>query len=397
MIVETDRGILLVSHSRGRRPVYMLPGGSIRRGEKPIKAAKRELREETGLYTTKIKYLFDVHTKHNRHIVFLVKTSGKPRKRHETTRIRYYNEPTKSRYSLSSHVEKIVDRYIVEKRKNISEKHSVSVSGVCAGCEGKFDKLYKKGDLYYCHVCVKTAKIGRKTQQKHRRPGRRRPKYSRPRLSTRRAPKKLGVSELIKYTVVWGLGILVIIFGMIRLQQNPNSLSEGIIPETIKSLIYGLDINPSELEKNIHLLVNEERSKFGVPPLQYDDKLAKIARLHSKDMATNNYFSHTNLVGDGPTDRAIKWGYSVHKELGGGRYSEGIGENIFQGWRQHGTVIYYIPINFWKSQTRIAEDVVSGWMDSYGHRKNILHTSYSREGIGVSVSGRKIYVTQDFW
>ena len=105
VIVDTDEGILLVSHSRDDDPIYMLPGGGVKRGEHSICAAVRELYEETGLHSSEIKYLFEMITKHHKHKVFLVKPYGKLRKRHETKHIRFYNESTRGKYRLAWHVE----------------------------------------------------------------------------------------------------------------------------------------------------------------------------------------------------------------------------------------------------------------------------------------------------
>jgi len=158
-------------------------------------------------------------------------------------------------------------------------------------------------------------------------------------------------------------------------------------------------INIQELELSIHDLINSERQKNGIPLLQYDDKLADIARAHSQDMANRNYFDHNNPEGDGPTERAIKAGYPVHKELGGGWYSDGIAENIHKGWLY--SQITYIGISTtydWYTQAEIAYNCVNGWMNSPGHRQNILTSSYDKEGIGVSISNDyAVYVTQDFW
>jgi len=161
VIVETGKGFLLVSHSRGKNPVYMLPGGSIRRGERSEDAAKRELYEETGLHTLSIEYLFEVLTKYNRHIVFLAETGGKIRKRGETTHIRYYNTSTKNRYRLASHVGIVIVKYVKMKRENFKSRDLEIVSGICAGCERIFDTLYKKGRLYYCEECL--GKIPKRT------------------------------------------------------------------------------------------------------------------------------------------------------------------------------------------------------------------------------------------
>ena len=105
IIVDTKDGILISSHSRGKHPTYMLPGGSIKKGERPISAAIRELYEETGLIPTKIKHLFDYY----HHKVYLAKTHGKPKKHHEITHIRHWHKNT--RRKLSWHVEPIIGIY----------------------------------------------------------------------------------------------------------------------------------------------------------------------------------------------------------------------------------------------------------------------------------------------
>ena len=159
------------------------------------------------------------------------------------------------------------------------------------------------------------------------------------------------------------------------------------------------EININELESEIHVLINNERQNYGLSPLQYDSKLADIARDHSQDMAARNYFDHNNPEGQGPTERAIAAGYTVYKDLGGGWYSEGIAENIFQNWLYDSiTYINGIPSYDWSTQSEIASSTVSGWMNSPGHRSNILESSYEKEGIGVAISSDyKVLITQDFW
>lgn len=110
-IVEFRRGILLVSHSKGKRPTYMLPGGRIRKKEESVDALKRELYEETGLHASEVRYIFNHITKHNIHEVFLVKAYGRLRKRHEITHIRFYSDRAKGRLKLAKHVKPIIDRF----------------------------------------------------------------------------------------------------------------------------------------------------------------------------------------------------------------------------------------------------------------------------------------------
>jgi len=149
----------------------------------------------------------------------------------------------------------------------------------------------------------------------------------------------------------------------------------------------------SEIECLILEYTNQERTSRGLDELEWDDDLAEIARKHSQDMAENDYFSHTNLDGDGPTERAEKHGYDTYKDLGGGWYSEGIAENI--GMMPTGNVEGkgYVA----NEPDSIAKAQVESWMDSPGHRANILDPDYDKLGVGVSYDGLYYISTQDFW
>ena len=115
-------------------------------------------------------------------------------------------------------------------------------------------------------------------------------------------------------------------------------------------------------------------------------------------MALRNYFSHETPEGLDPTGRATTQGYKCEKIVGKLIYS-GIAENIFQN-NLYDTVWYTggIPTSYdWNSQNEIAQTTVDGWMDSPGHRQNILTTTFDREGIGVKISSDdKVYITQNF-
>jgi uncharacterized protein YkwD len=114
-------------------------------------------------------------------------------------------------------------------------------------------------------------------------------------------------------------------------------------------------------------------------------------------MARNNYFEHDNLGGLGPTERGAQAGYSCYKNYGS-YYTTGIAENIYQN-NLYDSITYYngIPSYDWNTQEEIAQSTVSGWMKSPGHKRNILDSTYDREGIGVAVaSDDKVYITQDF-
>ena len=146
-------------------------------------------------------------------------------------------------------------------------------------------------------------------------------------------------------------------------------------------------------EKLIFEKTNAERKAHGLYELTWDSELANIAREHSLDMAQNEFFSHVNLKGEDPTMRAIRHRYDVHKELGGGWYSEGLAENM--GKMPTGDVIGVGYISNDPDSIAIAQ--VESWMNSLGHRGNILNSRYNKIGVGVAYDGHYYISTQDFY
>ncbi len=157
-------------------------------------------------------------------------------------------------------------------------------------------------------------------------------------------------------------------------------------------------VTPIDLASKVHELINQQRIANGLGVLTEDSALAHIAEHHSTDMAANNFFDHVNPAGQNPTDRGTATGYTCRKEYGS-YYTYGIAENIFQN-NLYTSVTYYSDgraVYDWNSPGQIAESTVGGWMNSSGHRKNILTPTYDREGIGVAISADdKVYITEDF-
>lgn len=116
-------------------------------------------------------------------------------------------------------------------------------------------------------------------------------------------------------------------------------------------------------------LVNAERAKQGLSALTLDQNLSAVAYAHSKDMAQRSFFSHTNPDGQSPFDRMKANGISYKTAA----------ENIAVGQSS-------------------PEQVVSSWMNSEGHRKNILNGNFNKMGIGLyeTQSGYRYYWTQCF-
>ncbi|WP_245805805.1 CAP domain-containing protein [Bacillus alkalicellulosilyticus] len=121
----------------------------------------------------------------------------------------------------------------------------------------------------------------------------------------------------------------------------------------------------SDIESQVIELTNQERRKNGLSDLQADATLANVAREKSNDMQQNNYFSHTSPTYGSPFDMIRDFGVS---------YSSAA-ENIAQGQRS-------------------AEQVVQAWMNSEGHRANILNGNFTHIGVGYNENGH--YWTQMF-
>jgi uncharacterized protein YkwD len=110
-------------------------------------------------------------------------------------------------------------------------------------------------------------------------------------------------------------------------------------------------------------------------------------------MAQNGFFSHTNPAGEDPTARAERHDYPTRKPLGGGAYQVGIAENIAK--MPTGNVVgvgYVAP-----DAESVAQALVQSWMDSPGHRQNILSDKPDRIGVGVAYDGTYYLATQNFW
>ena len=158
----------------------------------------------------------------------------------------------------------------------------------------------------------------------------------------------------------------------------------------------------SALEREVHRLINAERKAQQIPELGWDAELGTIARSHSEDMASSDYFDHTNLKGEAPTDRGNNAGYPCIKQLGGGAFSYGLAENIWYGWEYSSLSYGTFGTRYdWMTQTELAHQAVSSWMNSPGHRSNILDAGYDRAGIGVGLGiagGERyaVYMTQVF-
>lgn len=142
--------------------------------------------------------------------------------------------------------------------------------------------------------------------------------------------------------------------------QNPDLIYPGQvlkIPTTASSV--------TSYEKEVIRLVNEIRAENGLRKLNYNWELCRVARYKSQDMKDNRYFSHTSPVYGSPFQMMKSFGISYKTA----------GENIARG-------------------QATPSAVVNAWMNSAGHRANILNASFTEIGVGYVAEGN--YWTQMF-
>ena len=121
-------------------------------------------------------------------------------------------------------------------------------------------------------------------------------------------------------------------------------------------------------EQRVVELVNAERAAAGCAPLTVDERLVAAARAHSADMAQRGYFHHTTPDGVEFDERIKQAGFTFSSAA----------ENIAYGYRD-------------------PESVMRGWMNSEGHRRNILNCRLTHIGVGLAYdANNRPYWTQDF-
>ena len=141
---------------------------------------------------------------------------------------------------------------------------------------------------------------------------------------------------------------------------NPDLIYPGQIlniPTTDDTVLYD--------EKEVVRLVNEARAKQGLQPLTYNWELSRVARYKSRDMKDHRYFAHTSPVYGTPFEMMKNFGITYRTA----------GENIARG-------------------QKTPKAVVDAWMNSSGHRANILNPSFTQIGVGYVADGN--YWTQMF-
>lgn len=142
-----------------------------------------------------------------------------------------------------------------------------------------------------------------------------------------------------------------------------------IVPLLLVLPAYGQHAH--SIERRIFEAINQVRQENKLPALKWNAKIAEVARSHSSRMASKRFFSHDDPKFGGPDNRLSAAGIAWRL----------CGENIFEE----------------NGQADPVRAAVRGWMQSSGHRKNILSRGFTHTGIGVALGRDGTYtVTQMF-
>lgn len=170
---------------------------------------------------------------------------------------------------------------------------------------------------------------------------------------------------VVKGDTMWKIAVKYEV-GLSEIKEtNPQIANPNLIyPGQVLS-IPTKDVIVSSYEQEVIRLVNEIRVKNGLKELTYNWELSRVARYKSQDMKDNKYFSHTSPVYGSPFQMMKSFGITYRTA----------GENIARGQKS-------------------PQAVVNAWMNSSGHRANILNSSFTQIGVGYVADGN--YWTQMF-
>lgn len=170
---------------------------------------------------------------------------------------------------------------------------------------------------------------------------------------------------VVKGDTMWKLAVQYQIGTSEIIGANPQISDPNLIYPGQVLTIPQMDSSVLAFEKEVVRLVNEQRVQNGLKPLKENWELSRVARYKSQDMVDNRYFSHTSPTYGSPFQMIKDFGLSFRTA----------GENIAYG-------------------QRTPQAVVNAWMNSSGHRANILNPSYTQIGVGYVAKGH--YWTQMF-
>lgn len=170
---------------------------------------------------------------------------------------------------------------------------------------------------------------------------------------------------VVKGDTLWKIAVKYQVGVSEIIDANPQFPNPDLIYPGQTVYIPTLDATVLSYEQEVVDLVNKIRRENGLSELKLNWELSRVARYKSQDMCDNKYFSHTSPTYGSPFTMIKNFGISYRTA----------GENIAKGYRT-------------------PQAVVNGWMNSKGHRENILNASFTQIGVGYVSSGN--YWTQMF-
>ena len=150
-------------------------------------------------------------------------------------------------------------------------------------------------------------------------------------------------------------------------EPTPTPQEEQVDPDEVPT-------TPTQMEMDLFDEVNSRRTENNLPPLEFDETAYRAAKYHSMNMARQGFFAHESPAGQTPTDRYELFDFDFSNRIWG----ENLATNL--------------------NLPNPIEMTADGWMESEGHRKNILEERYDYAAIGIEQNEEGYYFyTQKFW
>lgn len=184
-------------------------------------------------------------------------------------------------------------------------------------------------------------------------------------LATMAMSASAATHTVVKGDTMWKIAVKYQVGLSEIISANPNVANPSLIYPGQVMNIPTVNTQVTNYEREVVRLVNEIRTSRGLSALKEDWQLSRVARYKSQDMRDKGYFSHTSPTYGSPFEMMKKFGISYRAAA----------ENIARG-------------------QRTPQEVVNAWMNSAGHRANILNAQYTKIGVGYVASGN--YWTQMF-
>lgn len=201
----------------------------------------------------------------------------------------------------------------------------------------------------------------------------------------------------VKLVLLVALAATVVAAGVPFINTAAGFVSESTGVDVPKiDITTDTSLNVSRAERLTFEETNAQRRNHSVRPVEFSPELSLIARKHSQDMARHDYIGHTEPDGDTVSDRLSQHpnpcpGYTnskfLHGENAGGTHWRK--QTSFYGSEETVRVTH---------ESDVARALVTAWMNSEGHRRNMLYGGWEMVGIGIAIneSTDQVYVTQLF-